>query len=128
MTISRRELRGITLGLALLMAVPWQVALSAMERSTRAITLGSQVRLDEASHHLQWTGDESGRAPLDGLSLAWMLSAVEQEEDDNWTVGIDLFASPAHGCSHSLEPMAVLSILKGARSSFLLAQRFCLRC
>jgi hypothetical protein len=125
---SRRRLRGTTLGLALLLAFPWQLALSAMESATQTIALGSQVRLDEASHHLQLSGVASSRTPLDCLTLSMMIGEVEQEGDDICAIAFDLIAFPAHGFSISMESAAVPANFSVERSSPPLAQRLCLRC
>jgi hypothetical protein len=110
------------------MAFPWQLALSAMERATHTIALGSQVRLDEASHHLQWSGAASDQAPLDCLTLSMVMGEVEQEGADTCTVGFDLVAFPAHSFSVSMESAAVPASFSVERSSPPLAQRLCLRC
>ncbi len=43
---------GTTLGLALLLAFPWQFALATWVVATQSVALGSLTRIDDTGHHL----------------------------------------------------------------------------
>ncbi|SIO67692.1 hypothetical protein SAMN05444166_8423 [Singulisphaera sp. GP187] len=128
MITSRRELRGTTLGLALLLAFPWQLALSAVECSTQTIAVGAQGRFDEATQHLQMSGDASARTPWDCLTISMVIGEPEPEGDDACAFAFDLIAFPAYGCSMSVESAAVPTMISTQRSSPPLTQPLCLRC
>src|SRR5690349_15182363 len=66
---SRPTLRVSALGLALMMGLPWQLALWAALVTSPPSAPCHRVRLDEAPHHLQLSGRACDRVVRDGLVL-----------------------------------------------------------
>jgi hypothetical protein len=125
---SRRELRAPTLGLVLLMAFPWQFALSAMITSADISPACTQERLDEATHHLQLSGRSSDWVPIDCLTFALVIGEAEEEWDNPCTFALDFAASPVHGFTTSTECTSLPTLISLERSCYAFAQRLHLRC
>lgn len=128
MVSSRRELRAPTLGLVLLMAFPWQFALSAMETSRDSASVGTQERLGEATHHLKLSGRSCDWVPMDCLALSLAVSEADEEGDDICPFAFDLAPSPVHHFTTGTEAPSLPPQIPAARSPYSLAQRLHLRC
>lgn len=127
MLFDRRTLRRTTFGLALLMAFPWPVALASKGgSSTSSIPSTTQVQLDEAARHLQLFGGPSDPITWESLPLAFVLGAVESDDDS--PVAVDLAGFTVDGFAIMAESTAIppLIVLEPSSQPFL--QRLCLRC
>lgn|GEM_PF-6225223 len=129
MATSRRELRIPTLGLAILMAFPWQLAFSAIERSAAESLLSASHRQIEVAPPPQWQS-RSATTPTSLDCLMLVLDASEAEEEGNDFCPLDLTVAVAllEGAGFPTESRAAPLAIPAERIPSPHFVRFCLRC